>query len=315
MKKMSILINSQEYTIIKEIGKGAFGKVFKLEKNNKYFALKQIPISELADIDRLKKEVNILSKFDSDNIIKYLSYSNDQKYFNILMEYGGDLNLKQFIKKYKDKSELIEEENITKIIMQIYLGLREIHQANIIHRDLTPENIFINENDMKIKIGDFGVSKILGPNYNYAKSGTGKMFYNAPEILKGQKYNKSIDIYAFGCIIYELFTLNEYFLDNFYGDKKAKINTDIYNPKWQELIDSLCKEDYHQRSSIDGIYEKLKKFDSDKKLVVRIFHFIMSARYNIFIILQKCVDKYKFKNIQGSVIYLLKKFLGGIFNI
>ena len=64
------------------------------------------------------------------------------------MEYGGDSNLKQFIKKYKDKEQLIEENIIENIIKQIILGLKAIHNEKLIHRDLTPENIFINEKNI-----------------------------------------------------------------------------------------------------------------------------------------------------------------------
>ena len=78
------------------------------------------------------------------------------------MEYGGEINLKQYI---ENKEELIEEKIIKDIVLQICIGLKEIHKNNIIHRDLTPDNIFINKNN-KIKIGDFGISKI---NIDYAK--------------------------------------------------------------------------------------------------------------------------------------------------
>ena len=97
------------------------------------------------------------------------------------MEYGGDLNLKMFIENYKKKNQLIKEEIIENIIFQICSCLKEIHNKNIIHRDLTPENIFINEFN-NIKIGDFGVSKKLGTMKMYAYTKTGKFHYNAPEI-------------------------------------------------------------------------------------------------------------------------------------
>ena len=170
------------------------------------------------------------------------------------MEYGGDSNLKQFIKKYKDKEQLIEENIIENIIKQIILGLKAIHNEKLIHRDLTPENIFINEKNI-IKIGDFGVSKQLNTNQKYAKTLTGKFHYNAPEIEKDEKYNNKVDIYALGCIIYELVTVNEYYIDVIIDQKDGKINTNIYHPNWQDFIELLLKRNYHERPSIEEVLD------------------------------------------------------------
>ena len=179
------------------------------------------------------------------------------------MEYGGNNNLKQFILNQKKKNQYIEEKIIKDIVIQICSGLKEIHKANIIHRDLTPENIFINQNN-KIKIGDFGVSKQLNTNNKYAKTDTGKEHYKAPEIIKNEKYDIRCDIYSLGCIIYELFTLNEYYIDKYFDDKDGKIDIELYNPKWQKLINSLLKKKYNERPFIDEIYNELIEIKTEK---------------------------------------------------
>ena len=187
---------------------------------------------------------------------KYYYSFEENDSFNIVMEYGGDTNLKQFIHAHKAKANLIGEKLIENIIIQICLGLKEIHDNNIIHRDLTPDNIFIDENN-KIKIGDFGISKILTASNKYANSTVGKYKYFAPELVKGEKHNNKIDIYSLGCIIYELFTLSEYYVDTKIDGKEGKINLEIYNKKWQELIDLLLINDYHKRPNIGEILFKL----------------------------------------------------------
>ena len=108
------------------------------------------------------------------------------------MEYSGDIDLKKYINNYKNKGELINENIIKDIILQICKGLKVTHKNKIIHRDLTPDNIFIDINN-KIKIGDFGVSKILTTLNKYTKSQIGKTYYLAPEILKGLIYNNKVD--------------------------------------------------------------------------------------------------------------------------
>ena len=218
------------YQIKQRIGKGGCGAVYLAQKENKNYAMKIISFLTKEEIEYYQKILNALYKIRSEYVIKYYESFVENECLYIVMEYGGNTDLKKFIEK---QEHLIEEKIIKDIIIQICLGLKEIHKNKLIHRDLTPDNIFMDNNN-KIKIGDFGVSKILTSSIHYSISQVGVHHYFAPEIEKGEKYNNKVDIYALGCIIYELFTLNEY-----YNEKKENptVNTDIYNPKWQHLID------------------------------------------------------------------------------
>jgi serine/threonine protein kinase len=171
------------------------------------------------------------------------------------MEYGGDSDLKKFIKKFKDKHQLIDEPIIKKIILQICNGLKEIHKANIIHRDLKPGNILINDNN-DIKIIDFGISKELAMNKNstYTINGKATFEYMAPEIAQGSKITNKVDIYSLGCLIYELFHLNLYLNDKMWNGVK-KIDSELYNGKWQNLIDLLLKTESKERPNIEEVIQ------------------------------------------------------------
>ena len=263
-------INSQKYKIIEKIGKGTFGNVYKLEKNNKFYALKKISIKDLdqEEIDKIKQEAKILSDLDNENIIKYYGCKEEDDYFNIVMEYGGKSNLYNFIQSYRQKNENIEEYKIKDIILQICIAIKVIHENKIIHRDLKPENILINE-DNKIKITDFGVSKKLSTIESKTNSQVGTQHYMALEIEKGEKYNNKVDIYSLGCIIYELFNLEEYYMDKILN-KQIKINTDIYNPKWKDLIDIMVKNDYNERPTIEEVYNKIEDMESRIVLTMKI---------------------------------------------
>ena len=72
-------------------------------------------------------------------------------------------------------------------------------------------------------------------------------------MLKGEEYNNKIDIYALGCIIYELFTLNEYYTKTILEDNYKTIDLDAYNEKWQYLINSLLENDYNKRPDISKV--------------------------------------------------------------
>ena len=254
------------YQIKKRIGKGGCGAVYLAQKENKNYALKKITDLTKDEIEYYQKILNALYKIRSEYVIKYYESFVENECLYIVMEYGGNTDLKKYIKEQEE--HLIEEKIIKDIIIQICLGLKEIHKNKLIHRDLTPDNIFMYNN--KIKIGDFGVSKILTTTQNFTKSQVGKHHYFAPEIEKGENYNNKVDIYALGCIIYELFTLNEY-----YNEKKENptINTDIYNPKWQNLIDLTLQNDYNKRPTIEEIYNYIEKeINNNKNEIICVYN-------------------------------------------
>ena len=246
-----------KYNIKRKLGEGGFGIVYLVEKDNKDFALKQCKIKlTKEEIEQYKTKINTLSKINNEYLIKYYETFMENDILNILMEYAGEKNLKQFIEDYKNKGELIDEKIIKNIIIQICRGLKEIHDKKIIHRDLTPDNIFIDDKK-KIKIGDFGISTITTTYNRYANTRIGKSHYLAPEIERGLEYNNKVDIYSLGCVIYELFTLNEYYIDKVIEEKDCKINIDIYNSKYQKLIDLLLRKDYHERPNIEEVINKI----------------------------------------------------------
>ena len=261
IEKKLIKINNVEYRIIKELGKGGSGNVNQVLNlsDNKYYAIKLIPIKDETKekIQIYEKESEILSKFNCNHIVKYYDSSKDNNNIYILMEFCDGDNLRNFINKNMNNNTLIEENILYDIIKQICIGIKEIHDKKIIHRDLKPENIFINDN-MNIKIGDFGISKqieIFNTQITYNKEGT--YDYIAPEILYKGIFNNKSDIWSLGCIIYELFTLNIYNKDKIFNEIKQIDNT-IYNNKWQILINSLLEPDYKQRFDIDQVKQFLE---------------------------------------------------------
>ena len=249
---MSIIIKNREYQIIKQLEETGFGRVFQvLDKlDKKYYAIKKLPLRE----DMLKyyeREVEILSNFNCENIIKYYDSYRDNNNFYILMEYFSDRNLRDFVDRFRNRYELIEEKVLSHIIKQICLIIKEIHSKKIVHRDIKPENFFINEN-MDIKIGNFHISQYINTNEEYAQTlnKEGTIYYTAPEIFEKGIYNAKSDMYSLGCVIYELFTLEKYYTDKYFNDNVKKINEE-YDPKWQEIIDSLLQIDNSKRMNIN----------------------------------------------------------------
>ena len=115
-----IIVRDTEYEFVKKLGEGGFGRVIQVKSklDNKYYAIKEIIIkAEMKNnLENIKKEAEILSIFDCENIVKYYdSFQNKDKFY-ILMEYCGEQNLKDFINIYIKKNELIEKDILYYII-------------------------------------------------------------------------------------------------------------------------------------------------------------------------------------------------------
>ena len=190
----------------KIIGAGASGIVYKFDYDGETYALKEIKhIYDVKVQKNLENILEILYNIKNENIVKYYnSFEKDNK-INIIMEYAGDANLQNLIDEHRDEGMLIDPKLLYKIISQICNGLKDIHGNNIIHRDLKPENIFFDKKKEKIKIGDFGISKIVTHN---TQTYAGTVYYMAPEIKNGKPYTNKVDIYSLGCILYALFNLD-----------------------------------------------------------------------------------------------------------
>ena len=114
--------------------------------------------------------------------------------------------------KVKLSNSIFILEEISGFILDICEGLKEIHSKHIIHKDLKPDNLFLTTNGM-IKIGDFGISRQLYNSRDFANTANGPLLYMAPEEIRQNNYNTKVDIWALGCVIHELCTLNICFKD------------------------------------------------------------------------------------------------------
>lgn len=100
----------------------------------------------------------------------------------------------------------MQEDVVWNIFSQIVMALKECHchsNGKILHRDLKPSNIFKGENN-QIKLGDFGLSKQLNSELNYANTNVGTPYYMSPEQISDLVYDEKSDIWSLGCILYEL---------------------------------------------------------------------------------------------------------------
>ncbi|KTG44944.1 hypothetical protein cypCar_00036406, partial [Cyprinus carpio] len=95
-------------------------------------------------------------------------------------------------------------------LYQIAAAVAHIHKAGVLHRDIKTLNIFLTKTNL-IKLGDYGLAKKLGSEYSMAESCVGTPYYMSPELCQGVKYNFKSDIWAMGCVLFELLTLTRTF--------------------------------------------------------------------------------------------------------
>jgi len=252
------------YKIIKKnIGECSNGKIHKVFKDKKYYAMKVMKYEaeeekEEMQIKRIENEINIFKCFDHHNIVEYIDSFNINDKIYIIMELcESDLN--KFMNNKRKKNELIDEKVICIILKDISYGLKEVHSKNIIHRDLKPANILIST-DKKFKIADFGISKY---NDQPLTNDLGTNRYAAPELLDNKPYDEKADLWSLGCIIQDLCSSEFPSIISLYN-VESKINQK-YNEKLQELINELKVLEPEKRIDLNKVVTKINNLELNCK--------------------------------------------------
>jgi serine/threonine protein kinase len=191
----------QGFTIKRGIGVGGFGEVyFAISDAGKEVALKKIQRNLDIELRGVRQclnlnHVNLISLWD----IK----TNEQGESWVVMEYVPGVSLRDVIEAFPNG---MPETEIKKWFAATASGVAYLHKHGIVHRDLKPGNIFRDDDQHIVKIGDYGLSKFIACNRKSGQTeAVGTFHYMAPEIGKGV-YGKEIDVYALGIVLYEMLT-------------------------------------------------------------------------------------------------------------
>ena len=286
-----------DYKIIEMIGKGGFGSVYKVKSNNKYFAMKKTKLDEKQmqfirehpnEIDKGINEIKIWKKFNHPNIVKYLYSFIEKNDCYIIMELIEGISLGEYISHLKEKNTPIKENEIINIILDIVSVLRYMHKTvNIIYRDLNPNNIML-DNNLNVKVIDFGLAidtnekkkKNMNNNnnnsiVNQSINNTvfeGSIYYCSPEIMNNLSVKYGCDIWALGCIIYEMLKLKVPFdgdnplaiAKNICDLSYEKLNEDKFKNKELCYLVKECLVSEDKRIQIDDICKVLSGFLFEK---------------------------------------------------
>lgn len=281
----------EEYDLVEKMGDGAFSNVYKAieRKTGRKVAVKVVRKYELNHSQRanILKEVQIMRGIDHPGIVRLLQFfESDEHYFLVLelME-GGEL-FHQIVKLTYFSEALARH-----VIVQVAQGIRYLHEERgVVHRDIKPENLLFDRIPIipskeivhrpydeekedegefqagiggggigRVKIADFGLSKIVWDEQTMTPCGT--VGYTAPEIVKDERYSKSVDMWALGCVLYTLLCGFPPFYDesiNVLTEKVARGYYTFLSPWWddishsaKDLITHLLCVDPAQRYTID----------------------------------------------------------------
>lgn len=243
---------------------GAFGKVVKArlrEEFTQMYAVKVIRKKDEFKDSLAMREIELLRKMDHPNIVKFKEVYEDYAYFYIVLEYlnGGDLH------QNLEKSETFSESLTKEYIWQILLATNYLHNLQIVHGDLKPENFVLEKEGLElIKMIDFGLSDILKKK-TFLSQLSGSRFYIAPEVLRGN-YTEKRDLWSIGVMLYLFITGELPF--------KGESEDELFDIIRRGHFDVVKLEDAKCSSELIDLCKGLLEMDPKRRLSAKdaIFH-------------------------------------------
>ena len=225
------VVNENSFEILKMLGRGSYGKVFLVEKkdNKHLFALKvinKIDVINKNSFENLKSEKIIMQKLKHNLVVnlEYCFASPSHVFFAMEFKEGGELY------KHLRKVGIFSEDVAKFYASQILVALCYLHENNIMYRDMKPENIILDKDGNSCLV-DFGISKVMNPKTS-THSYVGTPDYVAPEILTQKGHNKSVDVWCFGILLYEMLTGHVPFYNKSQSAMlRSIINSDLQFPQ------------------------------------------------------------------------------------
>ncbi|XP_061366092.1 cyclin-dependent kinase F-4-like isoform X2 [Gastrolobium bilobum] len=243
----------ERYKLIKEVGDGTFGSVWRAinKQTGEVVAIKKMKKKYYSWEECVNlREVKSLRKMNHPNIVKLKEVIRESDILYFVFEYM-ECNLYQLM---KDREKLFSEGEVRNWCFQVFQGLAYMHQRGYFHRDLKPENLLVTKDI--IKIADFGLAREISSQPPYTEY-VSTRWYRAPEVLlQSYLYSSKVDMWAMGAIMAELLTLRPLFPGASEADEIYKICGVIGNPTTESWADGLklAREINYQFPQLAGVH-------------------------------------------------------------
>ncbi|CAB9503579.1 MAP kinase-activated protein kinase 2 (Fragment) [Seminavis robusta] len=249
------------FDIKERLGVGTTGAVCHIveKKTGKSFAVKVIKRSSLPKIHhkRILLEASIMKKVSYlDHVVTLHGLLADQNSFYLVQDLGRGGDLCSHLMRHR---RAYSEERAKAIAIKLFTTMRELHQRNIIHRDIKLDNIVLSDpqDDTSVLLADFGLAAIL-PRRGYATRKCGSPLYCAPEVMGSRPYGNAVDMWSIGIVLFMLLSLRRPFVASSVSELYQKISDgaqvkfegspwDTVSKEAKECIRGLLTADPHER--------------------------------------------------------------------
>jgi len=194
---------------VRKLGSGSHGRCYLMrrEDDGQLVVHKRVPVSHMSPTDQevAEREVNILASLSHPFIVRYNRAFVQQGQLCISMEYASGGDLAQRLESLRAAGERVDLTQGLDWFTQLLLALNYVHSYRVLHRDVSLKNVFLSAEGL-VKLGDFGVARVLASSGELAITRVGTPCNVSPERCEGRPYSFASDVWALGCVLFEMLT-------------------------------------------------------------------------------------------------------------
>jgi len=205
---------------VRQLGRGQYGTAHLVRRDGEEAVAKVVFLEHLKDRDRALalQEVEVLRRLYHPNVVRHFaswlhrdpSQPSQEALVNV-MEFCAGGDLRHWLEACSRSGERLSEPLVLGLFAQMVSGIRYVHGQKVLHRDIKTSNMLLTEDRRAVKIGDFGIARVLETTAAVALTMLGTPYYMSPEVCKGEPYRQKSDMWSLGCVLYEMCALRHAF--------------------------------------------------------------------------------------------------------